>query len=85
MRFLGRRQEGFRSLSIAALFICPTVAVAPTVGLAEVATYQIPEQDLSKALVTLAVKSGRNIIFSPTLVASGMDRSSCWARRRGRR
>jgi TonB-dependent receptor len=62
MRFWGRRQEGFGSLSIAALLICPTVAFA------QVANYQIPEQDLSKALVTLAVKSGRNIIFSPTLV-----------------
>jgi TonB-dependent receptor len=63
MRFWQRRQEGFWSLSIAALLICPTVAFA------QVASYQIPEQDLSKALVTLAVKSGRNIIFSPALVA----------------
>ncbi len=63
MRF-GGRQAGFWSLSIAALLICPAVACA------DAANYQIPEQDLAKALVTLAVRSGRNIVFSPALVAN---------------
>jgi len=64
MRFWGRRQTRFWSLSAAALLICPAVAAAQDVS------YQIPEQDLAKALVTLAVKSGRNIVFSPALVAN---------------
>jgi len=68
MRF-GGRQASFWSVSLATLLICPTVAY-PSIARAEVANYQIPEQDLAKALVTLAVRSGRNIVFSPALVAS---------------
>ncbi len=64
MRFWGRRRAGGWRVSIAALFICPTVVCA------QAANYQIPEQDLAKALVTLAVRSGRNIVFSPALVAN---------------
>jgi TonB-dependent receptor len=63
MRTWGRGQARAGSLSIAALLLCPAVAVA------QVANYQIPEQDLAKALVTLALRSGRNIVFSPSLVA----------------
>jgi len=64
MRFWGRRQARSWSLCIAALLIYPAVADA------QGSTYQIPEQDLAKALVTLAVRSGRNIVFSPALVAN---------------
>jgi len=62
MRTWGRGRA-CAGISIAALLLCPAVAIA------QVATYQIPEQDLAKALVTLAVRSGRNIVFSPALVA----------------
>jgi len=63
MRFWGRRQASVGSFSVAALLICPTLSCA------QAPNYQIPEQDLAKALVTLAVRSGRNIVFSPELVA----------------
>jgi len=58
-----RGQARCWSLSIAALLVFPTALRA------QAANYQIPEQDLAKALVTLAVRSGRNIVFSPALVA----------------
>jgi TonB-dependent receptor len=63
MQFWRRRRGRILSFAIAAFILSPSVV------LAQGGDYQIPAQDLAKALVTLAVRSGRNIVFSPVLAA----------------
>ncbi len=53
-------------LLAATVAICCIGSIPAT---AQVINYDIPRQDLSKALVALALRSGRNIVFSPRLIS----------------